>query len=119
MTIRCVISDPCVARAPALLRPGTAALSRGRVRARWPAGERLREALQPWRRSALLTLIAVPLTIAGCATDGGEGTPLVARPNMQFAEWGAFAYSGRLWQQTEPGTALSGGAQAAACSSCK
>ncbi|HJN81734.1 MAG TPA: hypothetical protein QF478_03070 [Verrucomicrobiota bacterium] len=44
---------------------------------------------------------------------------LVSKPNMLFSQSGVFIYQNRLIAQIEPGSATSGGAQAAGCTSCK
>ncbi|MBL9135759.1 MAG: hypothetical protein JNK85_07820, partial [Verrucomicrobiales bacterium] len=44
---------------------------------------------------------------------------LVARPNMQFSDSPVYAYGAAVLSQIESGSAVSGGAQAAGCTSCR
>jgi len=58
----------------------------------------------------------------GCASVGRVGISeqrLVSKPNMQFSQSGVFVYQNWLIAQIEPGSATSGGGQAAGCTSCK
>jgi hypothetical protein len=59
------------------------------------------------------------LGLAGCGHVPVSEQGLVAKPNMQFSDSATFAYTSRLSPQTEPGSAFSGGAQNAGCTSCK
>ena len=43
----------------------------------------------------------------------------VSKPSMLFSDSPVFNYQSRLLSQTEPGAALSGGGQAAGCTSCR
>ena len=58
----------------------------------------------------------------GCASGGQVSISeqrLVSKPNMLFSQNGVFVYQNRLIAQIEPGSATSGGGQAAGCTSCK
>jgi hypothetical protein len=70
--------------------------------------------------SALFSLAALlALAAAGCSTVGVHEQRLVSKPNMQFSRVAAFNYSSRLMPQVAPGLAVSGGAQASTCTSCR
>lgn len=75
------------------------------------------------RRRLHLVVAALGLT-AGLLNTGCQGVPvhqqrLVAQPNMQFAASPAFSTDLRLLSQIETGAAMSGGATAAGCTSCR
>ena len=58
----------------------------------------------------------------GCSWGGRVGISeqrLVSKPNMLFSQSGVFVYQNWLIAQIEPGSATSGGGQAAGCTSCK
>ena len=58
----------------------------------------------------------------GCSSVGRVGISeqrLVSKPNMLFSQSGVFVYQNWLIAQIEPGSATSGGGQAAGCTSCK
>ena len=70
----------------------------------------------------LITIIAslvLSLANQGCNTVAVSEQRLLSKPNMTFSDSYAFSYQPRLTVQTEPGSASSGGAQAAGCTSCK
>ncbi|MBI2927850.1 MAG: hypothetical protein HYY24_19330 [Verrucomicrobia bacterium] len=89
------------------------------VSGRVKAGSRPLKASLRLRLSALLALLGVVALASGCARVPVAKQRLVSKPNMLFADYGVFTYQTKLLSQTEPGTASSGGAQAAACSACK
>lgn len=55
----------------------------------------------------------------GCARVPVAAQRLVSKPNMVFGDSYVFADARRLIGQVEPGSAFSGGAQAAGCTACK
>lgn len=55
----------------------------------------------------------------GCARVPVHQQRLVSKPNMQFSESAVFNYYSSLLPQVEAGTATSGGAQAAGCTTCR
>ena len=57
--------------------------------------------------------------IQSCKTVAVNEQRLLSKPNMTFSDSYAFSYQPRLVVQVEPGSASSGGAQAAGCTSCK
>ncbi len=71
-----------------------------------------------FRRSrSVIPILAAGLFLCGCV--GVHEQRLVSKPNMLFSESCVLNYQPRLLVQTEPGLALSGGARAAACTSCR
>jgi hypothetical protein len=66
-----------------------------------------------------LPMVALVLLLAGCASPAVRQQRLVSKANMLFSESAVFAYSSRLLPQLEPGSAMSGGAQNAGCTSCR
>ncbi len=62
----------------------------------------------------LLALLA-----GGCAGVGPEQQRLVSKPNMQFSRLLAWSYNSKLMPQIQPGLAISGGAQASTCTTCR
>lgn len=82
----------------------------------------------PWSRlrprpSPRLT-IALGMAVAAMASCGCARVPvaaqrLVSKPNMVFGDSFVFTDARRLVAQVEPGSAFSGGAQAAGCTACK
>lgn len=69
-------------------------------------------------------LLAVLLTLAaggaqGCKTVAVNEQRLLSKPTMTFSDSFTYSYQPRLTVQVEPGSASSGGAQAAGCTSCK
>ncbi len=56
---------------------------------------------------------------AGCARVPVAAQRLVSKPNMVFGDSMVFNDPRRLVAQIEPGSAFSGGAQAAGCTACK
>lgn len=65
------------------------------------------------------TLGLLALLVSGCASVGPEQQRLVSKPNMQFSRLVAFSYTSKLMPQIQPGLAISGGAQASTCTTCK
>ena len=65
-----------------------------------------------------LALLSLSLNM-GCSTVGIHEQRLVSKPNMQFSDSAVFDYSSKVLPQVEPGTAASGGAAAAGCTSCR
>ena len=59
------------------------------------------------------------LGLTGCAQVGVQEQRLVSKPNMTVSDSTIFNYQSRLFQQTEPGAADTGGAASAGCSSCR
>ncbi len=69
---------------------------------------------------AFLAGAAVGLQVlAGCASVGMEDQRLVAKPNMEFSRSAVYSYSSKIMPQIQPGLAVSGGAQASTCTSCR
>ena len=68
-----------------------------------------------WARLCLALVLAGP----GCQKVPVHEQGLVAKPNMVFSDSMVFNYKGKLFPQVEPGSATSGGAQAAGCTSCR
>ncbi|MDP7050387.1 MAG: hypothetical protein QF600_00530 [Verrucomicrobiota bacterium] len=69
-----------------------------------------------------ILLIGLLVCGVGCASVGHVNISeqrLVSKPNMLFSANGVFVYQNRLIAQIEPGSATSGGGQAAGCTSCK
>ena len=67
-------------------------------------------------------LFALLVGLVGCGSVGQVSISdqrLVSKPNMLFSQSGVFVYQNRLIAQIEPGSATSGGGQAAGCTSCK
>lgn len=72
------------------------------------------------RVPAPMALLAIAgLLSSGCRTVPVQEQRLVSKPNMVFEDYGAFIYESGIVSQTEPGTNVSGGAQAAGCTSCR
>lgn len=70
----------------------------------------------------LLRVVGVILlvgTIAGCKAVPIMQQRLVSKPNMVFSDSPVFSYQSQVVSQIEPGSALSGGAQAAGCTACQ
>ena len=75
-------------------------------------------------QGAMIKILLFGLLVCGvgCASVGQVSISeqrLVSKPNMLFSQSGVFIYQNRLIAQIEPGSATSGGAQAAGCTSCK
>ncbi len=62
---------------------------------------------------------AVSMASSGCAPVPVAAQRLVSKPNMVFGDSFVFSDARRLVAQVEPGSAFSGGAQAAGCTACK
>lgn len=69
-----------------------------------------------WKLFAVLIAFTI---LSGCSAADASHQRLVSKPNMQFSESSVFTYQGRLFAQTEPGNASSGGSQSAGCTSCR
>ena len=64
------------------------------------------------------------ILLAGLVGTGCKAVPvmqqrLVSKPNMVFSDSPVFSYQSQVLTQIEPGSALSGGAQAAGCTACR
>lgn len=57
--------------------------------------------------------------LMGCKAIPLNQQGLVSKPNMTFSDSPVFAYQSNVLTQVEPGTAGSGGAQAAGCTACQ
>ena len=55
----------------------------------------------------------------GCKAVPVMQQRLVSKPNMVFSDSPVFSYQSQVLTQIEPGSALSGGAQAAGCTACR
>ncbi|MCS1412211.1 MAG: hypothetical protein M2R45_05416 [Verrucomicrobia subdivision 3 bacterium] len=66
-----------------------------------------------------IALIFVALGGTGCKAVPVMKQRLVSKPNMVFSDSPVFAYQSQVLTQIEPGSALSGGAQAAGCTACR
>lgn len=69
--------------------------------------------------TGLLFLTAM-LSLTGCSAPGVRPQRLVSKPNMVFSDSALFTYNtARLWPQLQSGSATTGGAQNAGCTSCR
>mgnify|MGYP004220431261 FL=1 len=69
-----------------------------------------------------ILLFGLLVCAVGCTSVGQVSISeqrLVSKPNMLFSQSGVFVYQNWLIAQIEPGSATSGGGQAAGCTSCK
>jgi len=69
-----------------------------------------------------MLLFSLLVCAVGCSSVGQVSVSeqrMVSKPNMLFSQSGVFVYQNRLIAQIEPGSAASGGGQAAGCTSCK
>ena len=69
-----------------------------------------------------MVLFSLLVCAVGCASVGQVSISeqrLVSKPNMLFSQSGVFIYQNRLIAQIEPGSATSGGGQAAGSTTCK
>jgi len=57
--------------------------------------------------------------LAGCVSVGVEDQRFVSKPNMEFSRSAVYSYSSKIMPQIQPGLAVSGGAQASTCTSCR
>lgn len=57
--------------------------------------------------------------MVGCRAVPVSQQRWVARPSMQFSDSPVYAYGAAVLSQIESGSAVSGGAQAAGCTSCR
>lgn len=76
-----------------------------------------RRGRQPWR-TGWAVLAILPLAV-GCRAVPVHQQRLVSQPNMQFSRYPAYTREPQLLSQIETGAALSGGATASGCSSCR
>ncbi len=68
----------------------------------------------------ILALLLAFLSFSlGCSTVAIHEQRLVSKPNMQFSDSAVFDYFSKVLPLVEPGTASSGGAAAAGCTSCR
>jgi len=63
--------------------------------------------------------LALIILLSGCRAVPVSSQRLVSKPNMIFSDSVTAPGKSRLIVQIEPGSAFSGGAQAAGCASCK
>ena len=68
---------------------------------------------------ALALALSAVMVLPGCASVGVHQQRLVSKPNMLFTDAAVFSYGPKLLVQMEPGSAATGGAQAAGCTSCR
>ncbi len=66
-----------------------------------------------------LAMFAWPLVVTGCVKIPVAEHQDLSRPNMVFESQGAFASRPSTFSQMEPGSATSGGGQAAGCTACQ
>ena len=66
-----------------------------------------------------IAIFALPLVVMGCVRIPVAEHQNLSRPNMIFESQGAFASRPSAFGQTEPGSASSGGGQAAGCTACQ
>jgi len=64
-------------------------------------------------------ILGAGLLGAGCKAVPVMQQRLVSKPNMVFSDSPVFSYQSQVLTQIEPGSALSGGAQAAGCTACR
>ena len=80
---------------------------------------RFNQTTRLWRLTGIVGASVAALLLTGCVHVGVSEQRLVSKPNMTFSGNALFNYQSRLFQQTEPGAADTGGAAAAGCSSCR
>ena len=66
-----------------------------------------------------ITLMIALGLLSGCRAVPLQDQRLVSKYNMTFSDSPVFAYQSTVLTQIEPGTASSGGAQAAGCTACQ
>jgi len=66
-----------------------------------------------------ITLLIAMGFLSGCKVVPLQDQRLVSKHNMTFSDSPVFAYQSAVLTQIEPGTASSGGAQAAGCTACQ
>lgn len=66
-----------------------------------------------------MTAASACFWLMGCKAIPLNQQGLVSKPNMTFSDSPVFAYQSNVLTQVEPGTAGSGGAQAAGCTACQ
>lgn len=71
------------------------------------------------RAWAAPTLLLVLILFSGCKAVPLQDQRLVSKHNMTFSDSPVFSYQSSVLTQIEPGTASSGGAQAAGCTACQ
>jgi len=59
------------------------------------------------------------LALTGCSVVPLNQQRLLSKPNMTFSDSPVFTYQASVLAQVEPGTAVSGRAQAAGCTACQ
>jgi hypothetical protein len=74
--------------------------------------------LSSWRDLGRFAIPCIAL-LCGCRAVPVSQQRLVARPNMQFSDSPAYSNGAAVLSQIESGSAVSGGAQAAGCTSCR
>jgi hypothetical protein len=67
----------------------------------------------------VIAIFILPLVAMGCVRIPVAQHQDLSRPNMTFESQGAFASRPAVFGQTEPGSATSGGGQAAGCTACQ
>src|SRR5216683_1184340 len=82
---------------------------------------RLTKKIGPTLRSATLLFGATLAlhVLAGCMSVGVEDRQSVSRPNTEFSRTAVDGHSSKITPQIQPGLAVSGGAQASTCTSCR
>jgi hypothetical protein len=55
----------------------------------------------------------------GCTTVSVEQQRLLAKPGMQFSRTSVYGGASKIMPQVQPGLAVSGGAQASTCTTCR
>jgi len=68
---------------------------------------------------SIIAIFGLPLVVMGCVRIPVAEHQDLSRPNMIFESQGAFASRPSVFGQTEPGSATSGGGQAAGCTACQ
>ena len=81
-------------------------------------GPRRKERLREVGRWFLIGPLMLVL-LSGCASVGVHEQRLVSKPSMQFSRSVVFDYSSKVLPQAQGGLAVSGGAQASTCTSCR
>ncbi len=71
------------------------------------------------RRIGILICVLGCCLVSGCRAVPVMEQRLVSKPNMVFSDSPVFSYQSQVLTQVEPGSALSGGAQAAGCTACR
>ena len=66
----------------------------------------------------IFSVVLIGMMSTGCKVVPVMQQRLVSKPNMVFSDSPVFSYQSQVVTQIEPGSALSGGAQAAGCTAC-